>query len=67
MASLTQIQKRFLVQRLATFDSPSEAAEALYEEFGVRIERQQANNYDASKSYARKSMAKGLIDRKSVV
>ena len=61
MASLTNVQKRYLVQRLATYDSPSEAADALFDEFGVRIERQQANNYDASKPHARKGMARALV------
>lgn len=61
MASLTLPQKRYLVQRLAVFDSPSEAAEALYEEFGVRIERDQANNYDGSKEWARGRMAADLV------
>ncbi|MEM6326352.1 MAG: DUF2280 domain-containing protein [Bacteroidota bacterium] len=61
MASLTDPQKRYLVQRLAVFDSPSEAADALFEEHGVRIDRRQAGNYDAEQPHARQRLAKSLV------
>lgn len=62
MAALTEIVKRDIVQRLACFDTPSEVAAAIREEHGVEVERQQVNNYDASKDYARKRMAKPLVE-----
>ena len=61
MASLTERQKRFIVERLACYDTPSEVASAFEEAFGEAIPRQQVNNYDASKAYSRKDMAKGLV------
>lgn len=41
--------KAFVIQRLACFDSPKEAAEALKEEFGVQITPQGAEAYDPHK------------------
>lgn len=48
MATLTTSQKRLLVTELATFSTPSEAAETVQEEFGVEVSRQQAAYYDPS-------------------
>lgn len=61
MAALTQKQKRWIVERLAVYDSPSEVSKAFFEEYGVRIDRQQVNNYDGSKGYSRKRMARKLV------
>lgn len=49
MAKLTDEIRRFMVERLAMFDSPSEVAAAVKEEFGVEITRQQAEEYDPTK------------------
>lgn len=49
MASLDDRQKRFLVQALACFDTPQQAADALFAEFGVKVERMQAASYDPTR------------------
>ncbi|EAR23286.1 DUF2280 domain-containing protein [Nitrococcus mobilis] len=46
---LTETQKEHLVQRLACFESPKEAADALNAEHGVRISPQGAERYDPTK------------------
>lgn len=46
---LTESQKAFVVQRIACFDSPREAAEALKEELGIEITPQSAEAYDPNK------------------
>lgn len=46
MPKLTEAQRRFLTQRLAMYDTPTEAAEALKEEYGVEISRQLAARHD---------------------
>src|SRR5690606_10244480 len=46
---LTDEHKAFLVQRLACWDSPSEAVAALNEEYGVSITPQAAERYDPNK------------------
>lgn len=61
MPTLKSPHKRFLVQCLAMYDTPTEAAEALLEEHGVKIDRQQAYNYDASKERTRKRMSAELV------
>jgi len=43
---LTFIQKRFLVQRLACFDTPTVAAKAFKEEYGVELKRNRVSYYD---------------------
>jgi hypothetical protein len=43
---LTFVQKRFLVQRLACFDTPTIAAKALKEEFGIELKRNRVSYYD---------------------
>lgn len=52
MAKLTAAQKEFVVTRLALFNSPTETARAVQEEFGVEIDRQQAAYYDPTASGA---------------
>jgi hypothetical protein len=58
MAKLTEPVQTFIVQALACFDSPTEVAKAVREEFGVTIDRQQAQQYHperrASKGMAEK-------------
>lgn len=43
---LTSEQQAFVIERLARWDTPNEAAKALFAEFGVRITRQAAERYD---------------------
>ncbi|MFC5550733.1 DUF2280 domain-containing protein [Massilia aerilata] len=49
MATLNDDVKRFIVQALACYDTPSQVAEAVKEEFGLVIERQQVAVYDPTK------------------
>lgn len=49
MARLTERVKRFLVGELATFSTPSEAAESVQEHFGIEVTRQQVEHYDPTK------------------
>jgi hypothetical protein len=43
---LSFVQKRFLVQRLAYFDTPTVAGKAFKEEFGVELKRNRVSYYD---------------------
>lgn len=49
MAVLTDAQKRFVVQALACYDTPTQVVEAVKEEYGVTIDRSQVAGYDPSK------------------
>ncbi len=46
---LTDEAKRFAVQQLAMFETPSEVAKAVKEEFGLEITRQAVEAYDPNK------------------
>lgn len=46
MATLNNKVKAFIVQGLATYMTPSEVAEAVKQEFGMEIKRQQISCYD---------------------
>ena len=46
MAELKEQQKEWIVTQLACFYSPSEVVEAFLEQFGIKIERQQVNQYN---------------------
>lgn len=46
MAQLTEEVKTFIVQRLAMYDTPTQVAEAVKEEYGVVIPRQGVQFYD---------------------
>lgn len=46
MAALNETQKRYVVQQLACFRTPSEVVEAVKAEFGVEVSRQQVQGYD---------------------
>lgn len=46
MATLTDDVKRFIVQALACYDTPTQAAEAVSQEFGLKLERSQVALYD---------------------
>ncbi|CBJ38321.1 conserved protein of unknown function [Ralstonia solanacearum CMR15] len=49
MATLTDDVKAFIVQALACFDTPSQVAEAVKEQFGLVVTRQQCELYDPGK------------------
>lgn len=49
MATLTEGVKRFIVQALACYDSPTTVADSVKEEFGLDIARTQVAQYDPTK------------------
>ena len=53
MATLTEDVKAFIVQALACFDTPTQVCEAVKEEFGLDVTRQQVAAYDPTKKTAR--------------
>lgn len=53
MAKLNEAVQRFIVQALACYDTPTQAADAVKEEFGIEITRQQAASYDPTKVMGR--------------
>lgn len=56
MAALNNEVKAFIVQALACFDTPSQVVQAVKEEFGIEISRQQCETHDPTK-YAGKGLA----------
>lgn len=50
MAALKNEVKIFIVQALACFDTPSQVAEAVKNEFGVVLTRQQVESHDPTKA-----------------
>lgn len=58
MAVLKDEVKHFIVQALACYDTPSQVAEAVKQEFGMEITRQQCALYDPEKYVARNLSAK---------
>jgi hypothetical protein len=61
MAELTEPMKLFIVQGLACYDTPSQVAAAVKEEFGIEVTRQQVARYDAPKATA-KDLSRKLRD-----
>lgn len=59
MATLTEDVKVFIVQALACFDSPSQVAQAVREQFGIAVDRRQVEAYDPTKVSSR-GLAKKL-------
>lgn len=57
MATLSSDQKRFIVQRLAVYDRPSDVRDALREEFGVTVDLSQLSHYDPTTRKGRKLAA----------
>ncbi|WP_258129227.1 DUF2280 domain-containing protein [Achromobacter anxifer] len=49
MAKLTEAHKRFIVQALACWDTPSQVAEAVKDEYGMDVPRMQVAQYDPTK------------------
>ncbi|MDY0746571.1 DUF2280 domain-containing protein [Paucibacter sp. R3-3] len=58
MAALSDDVKRFIVQALACFETPSEVAEAVKQEFGLTVSRQQIETYDPGRCAGRALSAK---------
>ncbi|WP_313689775.1 DUF2280 domain-containing protein [Pantoea sp.] len=61
MAALKPEVKAFIVQSVACFDSPSQVAEAVLKEFGIKINRQQVEQHDPTKASGKK-LAKKWMD-----
>lgn len=61
MAQLTEPMKLFIVQALACYDTPTQVANAVKEEFGIEVTRQQVARYDSPKATA-KDLSKKLKD-----
>ncbi|WP_288358313.1 DUF2280 domain-containing protein [uncultured Pseudomonas sp.] len=57
MATLSNDVKAFIVQALACFDTPSQVAAAVKEEYGIEVSRQQCESHDPTK-YAGRDLAK---------
>lgn len=53
MAKLTDAHKRFIVQALARWDTPSQIADALKDEFDPDVHRSQVAQYDPTKAAGR--------------
>lgn len=49
MATLSDAHKRFVVQALACWDTPSQVAEAVKDEYGMEVPRMQIAQYDPTK------------------
>ncbi|WP_315336185.1 DUF2280 domain-containing protein [Pseudomonas grimontii] len=50
MANLKNEVKSFIVQALACFDTPSQVVEAVKNEYGIAVSRQQVETHDPTKS-----------------
>ncbi|MEC6413528.1 DUF2280 domain-containing protein [Achromobacter xylosoxidans] len=61
MAKLADAHKSYIVQALACWDTPSQVAEAVKEEFGLDVPRMQVAQYDPTK-VAGKDLAKKWRD-----
>lgn len=53
MATLSDAVKQFIVQALACYDTPTQVSEAVKEEFGLDVPRQQVALYDPTKHAGR--------------
>lgn len=49
MSTLSDEVKTFVVQQLATFETPSEVSRAVKDEFGIEVSRQAVEAYDPNK------------------
>lgn len=61
MAKLSEAEKRFIVQALACYDTPTQVVEAVKEEFGTVLDRGHVGCYDPTK-VAGKDLAKKWRD-----
>lgn len=60
MAALKDEVKAFIVQAQACFDRPSQVVEAVKEQFGIEVTRQQCELYDPTK-YAGRALAEKWV------
>lgn len=60
MAALSNEVKAFIVQALACFDTPTQVASAVREEFGLEVTRQKCEAHDPTK-YAGRDLAKRWV------
>ncbi|EXE12570.1 hypothetical protein J559_3107 [Acinetobacter sp. 983759] len=61
MATLKEPVKIFIVQSLACRDTPQEVADAVKQEFGIQVERQQVAAYDPTKARG-KDLSKKFVE-----
>lgn len=61
MAKLSEAEKRFIVQALACYDTPTQVVDAVKEEFGTVLDRGHVGCYDPTKA-AGKDLAKKWRD-----
>lgn len=61
MATLSEAAKRFIVQALACYDTPTQVAEAVKEEFGIDVPRNQVGQYDPTKASGKKLAKKWRV------
>ena len=61
MAKIPQMVKAFIVERLASFETPSEVVAAVKAEFGLVLARQAIERYDPGKASSR-GLSKELVD-----
>lgn len=61
MPKLKAEHKRYLVERLACYETPTEAAIALADTFGVVVERSHVAYYDAGRVSVRSKLAADLV------
>lgn len=57
MGKISEDVKRFIVQSLACYDTPLQVVEAVKDEFGLQLSRQQCESYDPTK-YAGRALSK---------
>lgn len=60
MAILTDTMKQSIVQALACYDTPTQAADLVMQEFGVKVDRAQVAKYDPTKPSG-KNMSQRLV------
>lgn len=60
MAALTETQKRFVVERLACFETPAQIKKAIQETFGVDVSASQVCFYDPNSAQGSKELSKEL-------
>ena len=58
---LTDQQRAFLVEQIACFARPTEAADALFEEFGIRIKPSAVEKYDYTKQAGKRCAEKWRV------
>jgi len=61
MATLNDAAKRFIVQALACYDTPTQVAEAVKEEFGLEVHRAHIAQYDPTKASGQKLAKKWRV------